>query len=157
MIVGSLKYKGLEIDSLHPILKKAIKYIEETDFSALENGTYQIEEGKMFAVVMNYDTKLKEEKKAEQHEKFIDFQYLISGNELLGSGYADESNEVIEEYVSEKDRALYKIVKGENFVNFESGMFIVLFPTDIHRPGCLVDQPENVRKVVIKISIDLLK
>ena len=53
MIVGSLKYKGLEIDSLHPILKKAIKYIEETDFSALENGTYQIEEGKIIEGKIN--------------------------------------------------------------------------------------------------------
>lgn len=157
MIVGSLNYKGLEIDCLHPILKKAIKYIEETNFADLENGTYQIEGDKIFAVLMDYDTVSADSKKAEQHRQFIDLQYVISGTELLGIGNIGVNDELAEPYDSDKECGLFKTVMGESFIRFESGMYAFLFPADIHRPGCSVDGPEKVRKVVVKIDVDLLK
>ena len=34
------------------------------------------------------------------------------------------------------------------------GCYNIFFPNDIHRPGCMVEHPGKVRKVVVKVSMD---
>ena len=51
---------------------EALKYLAQTDFSKLENGTYQIIQDKTFAIVQDYTSKPFEQGKFEAHEKFSD-------------------------------------------------------------------------------------
>ena len=37
------------------------------------------------------------------------------------------------------------------------GMYAVIYPHDVHRPCCFLDQPQRVKKIVIKVSIDTLE
>ena len=39
----------------------------------------------------------------------------------------------------------------------QPGCFCVFFPTDVHRPQVADGEPMEVRKVVVKVSLELLK
>ncbi len=52
--------------------------------------------------------------------------------------------------VSKSDWA---IRTGWTPVRFEAGQIIVLYPTDAHAPGMVVDQSMYVKKIVMKIAV----
>ncbi|MBU2540183.1 YhcH/YjgK/YiaL family protein [Patescibacteria group bacterium] len=152
MILGNIS--EINKKSVFPkILLKYLNYIKTTDFSKFADGKYPLGRD----VVMNlfsYQTKKLKEKKAEVHKKYIDIQYVISGTELIGLGFNNPQNELLEEYNEEKDCTFYKKIENEHFLVINRGMFVIFFPTDIHRPGCIFNEKSDIRKMVIKILVN---
>ena len=149
MITGNIS-EIIEKSAFSEILIKYLLYIKNTDFSKLTDGKYPLEDG----VILNlssYQTKNLEEKKAEAHKKYIDIQYVISGTELIGLGFDNQENELLEEYNVEKDCTFYKKIANEHFLVMDKGIFAIFFPADIHRPGCVFNEKSDVRKIVIKM------
>ncbi len=154
MILGNINKLGVEVKALSSILQRAIQHLKDTDFTSIENGKHPIQGEEMFMVVFDYKTS--SEKKAEQHKKYIDVQFMISGEEAIGVGYDNPENEVIQEYNPEKDAKLYGKIKDETYFNINSGQFAIFFPEDIHRPGCTHKEESSIRKCVLKIAVNLL-
>ena len=90
-----------------------------------------------------------------QHEKFLDVQFLASGREKLGFT-PDTGNYEVDERFDERDLIFYKSVENEGYITATPGCFCVFFPSDVHRPAVADGEPMTVRKVVVKVSIDLL-
>ncbi|MDD2630188.1 MAG: YhcH/YjgK/YiaL family protein [Limnochordia bacterium] len=42
----------------------------------------------------------------------------------------------------------------QNILRMPKGAVAVFFPRDAHRPGCMWDETETVRKTVVKIKVD---
>ncbi|MDQ8738475.1 YhcH/YjgK/YiaL family protein [Paenibacillus sp. LHD-38] len=156
MIVGSLRHWTTQRESAHPVLRKAIDYLAETDFEGLEEGKHPIQGDDMFALLMAITTKPKEEQPAEKHERFLDIHLLLQGEETIGWQLHSENSEPTEPYNQEQDFALFVELKDETLIQLKPGMYMVLFPDDIHRPGLATAHASNVRKVVVKINQDLL-
>lgn len=136
-------------------IQKAINYLKTHDFSSMETGDYEIEGEKMFAKVFDITSKTMEETQPEFHEKYIDVQYWVSGEELCGIAPAIEQGKVIR---ADELQDLYflEAVQGEGFIKAQKGCYAVFFPNDVHRPGLQVHQPLTYRKVVVKVSTDLI-
>ncbi|MFH1198347.1 MAG: YhcH/YjgK/YiaL family protein [bacterium] len=128
----------------------ALQYLADTDFLNLSPGRYNIDEDNIFALVSEYQSKEEAEGKLEAHRKYIDVQYVVSGQERIGyTPHID--NEVIEEYNEEKDFALYK---GDvSFLRMRVGMFAIFYPQDLHMPGIELDGKSGVKKVVVKVKV----
>jgi biofilm protein TabA len=156
MIIGNINHLGHEVKGLPKAIQKGMEYLKSTDFSKLEDKTYQIEGDKIYVIVSTYDTKPKAESKAEVHKKFLDIQFIISGEEIIGVGYDNPGNVLMQEYDAAKDRTLFKTVVNEVDYPFLPGHFVVFFPTDVHRPGVVYNTAKKVRKAVVKIAVDLL-
>lgn len=149
MIIDSIKNARIYF-GIAPGIEKALKWLESQDFSSLVPGRYEIEGDEIFAMVQDYETVPKEEKRWEAHRKYIDVQFIASGTELMGFSNI-VSLETVEEYNDEKDITW---LEGEgDFATAEAGNFVILFPHDAHMPGCAVGKPELVRKVVVKVRI----
>jgi biofilm protein TabA len=104
----------------------------------------------MYALVQQYNTKLRAQGVWEAHRRYIDLQYLVQGVE--GIGYANIKHLQQGEYVASKD---FLPLNGEgDLITVRSGSFVLLFPEDAHMPGMAIGSPAPVRKVVIKISIN---
>jgi YhcH/YjgK/YiaL family protein len=147
MVLDKIENSGL-YKSLHPRFDKAFEYIQKTDFSLLDDGKYEIEGENIFALVQEYNTKDAKDAKPEAHIKYIDIQYIHSGTELIG--VATLKNQAIVVSDPEKDITFFD---GEtSLVKFETGMFAIFFPGDLHMPGILETQPAKVKKVVIKVK-----
>jgi YhcH/YjgK/YiaL family protein len=117
-------------------------------------GKIDIDGENLFAIVSEYETLEMEVAKAETHNKYIDIQILISGNEYI-CWYPANSLPVNEPYDSIKDATFYdkSSKKYEGQVTLSPGTFAICFPWDIHSPQIRSGiNSERVKKVVYKVS-----
>jgi biofilm protein TabA len=56
-------------------------------------------------------------------------------------------------YDATKDAANYDINTKGNYYVEDSGVLVICFPQDAHRPGIHVDGYDKVKKMVIKIKV----
>lgn len=157
VILGYVSNADKEAVVKLPALQKGLQYLRDTDFSALENGKYSIDGDNMFAIISEYVPDVKENRKAETHNKYIDIQYIAAGEEIMGFADLANGTEKPEGYLADKDATFYAAVKEEIAITVRQGMFAVFFPWDIHRPGCVSQPGVTVRKVVVKIKLDQLQ
>ena len=159
MIIGTINNISDKIHEYPPSLCEVLRYLKSTDFSKLKDGDYPIGDNGIVAKLQRYETKLIDECKPESHIKFVDVQFIVSGEEFLGWCPLSPDLEVVQDYDETKDVAFYKNLIPESCVVLISGSFAVLYPSDVHQPcGSLdEDNPSKVVKVVVKIPIELLK
>ncbi|MGG3283469.1 YhcH/YjgK/YiaL family protein [Paenibacillus solani] len=159
MIIGHQVTWEAERAFAHPVIRKAVDYLTSTDFASLQPGQYPIQGEDMFARVIELTTRLKDEQLAEKHEQFFDIHYLLEGDETIGWSLSEGGDLLspVEPYSLDKDAALYGNIPSETPIRLSPGMYMVLFPEDIHRPGLTLGEPGNVRKVVVKINTTLFK
>lgn len=152
MIFGNKKNVEEYLPYLSKSLKKALLYIEETDFSKLENGEYEIDGSRIFARVNTYATEPKADRRPEKHEKYIDVQYVAAGEETIW--YTPLTAECVEteNKAENEDVIFYADPQEANCVTLKAGDFAVFFPWELHRPNCNAgEEPVNVQKVVVKV------
>jgi len=135
--------------SISERLAKGIEYINNSDFSKIDLGTYPIQGEDVFAMVQEYDTKKIEDCKLEGHCKYIDIQYIIIGEEHIG--LAPKTNQEITEKNDENDYAFYK--GDSSLFKFNPSVFGIFFPDDLHMPCVGLKQSSKVRKVVVKVRL----
>jgi YhcH/YjgK/YiaL family protein len=129
-------------------ISKSFEYIRTTDLKNLPAGKYPIDGENIFALVSEYQTKSEQEGKLEAHKKYIDVQYLISGEELMG--YVPLGNQqILESYKEENDIVFY--TGDKSFTKVSEGMFAIFFPEDVHMPGISTGKISDVKKLVIKV------
>ncbi|CAI3932427.1 MULTISPECIES: YhcH/YjgK/YiaL family protein [Commensalibacter] len=141
---------------LPPILNRGLEFLRNLDLHQLVPGKIDIDGEKIFAEVVDTITHLKEESRPEQHQKYLDIHYLISGVEYIGTAIDTQDNPIYKPFALGKDIQFYEEVKHETFVELFPGSYVILFPHDIHRPCCCVTQPVSIRKIIVKIAVDEL-
>jgi len=132
---------------------QAIDFLCETDFSNFKPGKIFIDGKNIFAMLNEYQTKNVSDCKLEAHKKYIDIQYIISGEELIG--FATLKNQkILEEYDDEKDVVFFDDDVEVDLLKLKAGMFTVFFPDDLHKPCVKVNElADKVQKIVVKIKI----
>jgi YhcH/YjgK/YiaL family protein len=63
---------------------KALRFLKKNDFSIFENGIYEIEGDRMFAIVNEYSPISILEIQWQVHEQYADIHYIFSGEENIG-------------------------------------------------------------------------
>jgi YhcH/YjgK/YiaL family protein len=149
MILDTLENAGF-YSNISSQLKKGFDYLTQTDLQALEVGTHKIEGMDLFALVSEFETKSPEECRPEAHRKYADIQYIVSGKEAIGY-VALGDQEITIPYFEERDIVFFNAATTP--LVLKQGMFAVFFPQDIHQPGMQVNQPEKVKKVVVKVKL----
>lgn len=137
-------------EGMHPGVLRGLKFLAETDFSALPDGRAEIDGDNVFANVMTVDTKPMNDT-PEAHRKYIDIQYLISGREHIDVGPLEA---MTEEVKANPQGDIWFYHGPMDRVTIGDGRFAVLFPGDAHAPGIAAEKPETVRKVVVKVLAD---
>jgi len=150
MVLDKIKNIG-QYSLLSERIGQAIGYICNTDFSDLKVGKYDIDGEKLFALVNEYKTKDICECEMEAHEKYIDLQYMYYGCEMIACSILTDQKPV-KSYDAEGDYALYNPI-DYSMIKLENGTFALFFPDDIHMPGIMHKEPENIKKIVVKILI----
>ncbi len=134
----------------------ALRYLRDHDFTQMADGAYTIAEG-IKANVQRYTTKPVAECRPEAHEKFVDIQYIVEGEEYMGWCPLSPDLQVSEAYDAQKDVGFYARLVPDSDIVLTPGAFAVLYPEDVHRPkGAVEDEPCHVTKVVVKVPVDML-
>jgi YhcH/YjgK/YiaL family protein len=110
----------------------------------------------IFAIEQSYDTQKSEELLFESHIKYVDVQFLISGEEVIEVIHTDLL-EVDSEYNEDGDYSLYKTTSNSSKIIMQRGDLSVFFPKDGHMPGVQYGIESNVvHKTVVKIPLALI-
>jgi len=116
----------------------------------IAKGKYPIDGDNVFATVTEDPSKDFEKTSWESHRKYIDLQYIITGDEKMGVWPVRKAI-VIKEYDEKKDVANYS-AEGKFYVG-TPGTFFIFFPTDAHRPNITPGGNKSVKKIVIKVRV----
>ena len=152
MILDSLAHAATYAP-LHPLFPAAFDYLKNFD-PATPDGKYEIDGTRLYASVQRYDTAPEDTKSWEAHRVYGDIQYIVSGREKIFYAPVGELISSIP-YNDAKDVEKYTAENAQNIAPhiLPAGYFGVYLPQDGHKPGCAVDVPEPVVKVVIKVRL----
>ena len=156
MIFGNVRDLETTFAWLPKPLKTAVQHLKDTDFTALPVGNYDLQGKDIYVQVFDATTKPIAETRAEVHRQYIDVQYSCNGKERMGFASDTGTLAVAEDLLEARDLLFYTGMENESTLTMTPGSFAVFFPSDVHRPGCLLDQSATVRKVVIKVRASLL-
>ncbi|MFC5450053.1 YhcH/YjgK/YiaL family protein [Paenibacillus aestuarii] len=162
MIVSNVQHYKQERHLWPAAVQRGIDYILTRNLSEASLGRHALEgeNGElMFANVQEAETRPAQEQLPESHAVYTDIQFLVSGEEKICFTKLHADIAVKENKFESHDIAFYELNgdEPETEVVLKPGMFAVCFPSDIHRPNCLVTEPRTNRKIVIKIHKDLLQ
>ena len=157
MIYGPILARETEQAYAEPV-REAICYCRETDFSDMKEGRIQLRGESMIVQICDRVTGAREEKLPEVHRHYAELHFMAEGSEYVGV-YPDKGdNRILEDCLAEKDTLYYQEnpQSGEAMLLMIPGSYAIFFPEDVHRPFCQVKEPGRVKKVVVKIAVDIL-
>lgn len=140
------QYKGISKN-----LDCAIRYLLDTDFTDMNTGKYSVQGDDVFALVQAPDTRDRAAALWESHQNYIDIQYLLCGEEKIGFQNTGLLT-VSQPYDAQKDIAFYQDNGQGFFVNLVPNTFVICFPADAHMPLVCAPQPQQIKKVVVKVK-----
>ena len=141
---------------LGPAWQHAVAFLAQLT-PATPDGEVPLIGDRMLARIMSYETKTPEQAVLEAHRRYVDIQIVLSGSEII-EWFPRRTLTVSTPYTDKAEAEFYtRPAPGPVRITLTPGMFVVLHPDDAHMPALQTNgRPEPVRKVVIKVAVDLL-
>ena len=137
-------------------IQRALAFLRTTDFSQLPVGEIEIEGRNIYAQVIDLTTRPREENRPEVHRRYIDIQYLASGEEIIGFAPDSGNNQISQSLLEQRDIIFYHASEHESFIEMIPGSYAIFFPQDVHRPACHKTVATPIRKIVVKVAISVV-
>jgi YhcH/YjgK/YiaL family protein len=134
-------------------LQAGFEFLERADLASLPMGKHEIQGDSVYALAMKSPSRAPESGQFESHRDYIDIQYLLSGEEIIGLAPV-EKLQVVTPYDAAKDIIFYAVPKSYRELEIRPGHFAVFFPPEGHLPMCHSHGPHELHKVVVKVSMD---
>jgi len=140
---NAAKYAGLKIG-----ISEAFGFLDQPGLTELPAGKYEIAGDRVYAIIERVNGRKVEDGELEAHRKYIDIQYVISGDESMGWKNREG---LVNSMDYDEDRDL-EFFQGEpaSIVRVPPRSFAVFLPTDAHLP-LIGDGP--IHKVIVKVAV----
>ncbi len=147
-LAAAEKYLSLGVN-----FAKAFDFLRTHDLAALPVGRQEIDGANCYANVVETELKpLTDEMTFEAHRRYYDIQVPVTGSETMGVMKFPEAHG---DYNESGDCYLFP-GRGE-LVTVTPGEFIVFDPpTDAHAPCYAADAPRRLKKVIVKVRVDVV-
>ena len=132
--------------SVIPGLEETIKIIDAHD--PKEHGVFPLPNGRFMAGI--HTSHSVDGYKPEAHRRFLDIQYVLTGQDVVGWTSLDSLTPA-GEFRVESDIGFYE--GNVEMIRIPAGYCYVVFPEDAHMPDCHIDTPNDFLKYVIKIEL----
>lgn len=129
----------------------AYSFLVENNLTEMKTGRYELTEKGTYATVTDYLTKDHNSAKYEAHRKYIDIQYVASGEEYVDILPLSSITE-FSEYDPERDIVFFNGYEGKRLHAHNKKIFF-FFPENVHKPCLNVGESKKVRKIVVKIPV----
>ncbi|ECJ9010952.1 DUF386 domain-containing protein [Salmonella enterica] len=137
-------------------IEQALDFLRNTDFRTLEPGVVEIDGKNIFAQIIDMTTRDAAENRPEVHRRYLDIQFLAWGEEKIGVAIDTGNNQISESLLEQRDIIFYHDSEHESFIEMIPGSYALFFLQDVHRPGCNKSIATPIRKIVVKVAIDVL-
>jgi YhcH/YjgK/YiaL family protein len=113
----------------------------------------EIDGDRVFALVQRYETVRTDAPTFEYHRKYIDVQFVATGEEVIGWAPAERMS-VTKAYDAGKDICFGTVAAGTwTPVHLQAGQVAVFWPEDGHAPKGAARVPSSVMKIVVKVAV----
>ena len=117
------------------------------------DGKVEIDGDRVFAIVQRYETLTTDAPKFEFHRKYVDIQYIVSGEEVIG-WMPVERMTITEAYDPDKDICFGTATQRKwSPVHLQAGQLAVIYPEDGHAPKLASSVSSSVVKIVVKVAV----
>lgn len=86
----------------------------------------------------------------EVHHNYLDIQYVVKGQEIVGWA-PTETLTLSGEFNTAKDKGMYAGVNDTMLIR--EGYCYVVYPEDAHAPGKHLEQANDLTKIVVKLKL----
>ena len=149
-----IKISGFEkLNDYFNVPKEAFDFLKSIDMDT-ECKRYDFSDD-CYINVQSVETK-SETPLMEAHEKFVDIQCLIDGEEKIYY-CKKEGLPILKEYNVGGDAALYKFAEESEAVCYKTGEAVILYPCEAHLPNRTVNGSVQIKKAILKIALTLAK
>ncbi len=135
---------------MHPGFAAAFQYLRSTDFSGLPQGRHEIDGERMFVMLGREPGQGREKRKLEFHQKYIDIQCTITGEDEIGWRSSARCTKLSDPYDPAREVGFYAD-RPESYFTLGPKQFVIFWPDDTHAP--LSGRGEMV-KAVVKVAVD---
>ena len=135
---------------VHPLFAECFAFLRHTDLDALPVGRQPLGSRGCTVIVNVAKLKTKEVARLEGHRAFIDIQYMVAGEELIGYAPRAHCAEISDDVAND-----FQELQGTaEFQTLRPGCFAIYFPEDAHQPSIGTGAHTGpVRKIVIKVPV----
>tara|TARA_B100001971_G_C18218570_1_gene555570 strand:- start:1200 stop:1688 length:489 start_codon:yes stop_codon:yes gene_type:complete len=120
----------------------------------LSDGEHSIVGKEMFARVMTCFTGRREDAILESHRTYVDIQIVLDGEEAIAI-WPTRTLTPRTSYDSDRDVVFYNLpADSAAEIVLKPGLFAVFFPQDAHMPQLMSGAACQIRKLVIKATVD---
>jgi len=152
VVVSDLDHIDHQIAS-PPGFRKAVAFLRSPGLHQLPDGRVEIDGNRVFALIQRYETVVTDAPKFEYHRKYIDVQFIVSGEEVIGWAPVARMS-VTDAYDADKDVCFGTVAKGTwTPLYLRAGLLAVLWPEDGHAPKLAGGASSSVMKIVVKVAV----
>jgi len=152
VIITDLDHIDRQI-AMTSILQKVLSFLRRPDIQYLDDGKIEIDGDCVFAIVQRYETIKMETPRFEHHRKYLDIQFILSGEEIIGWTPVDRMI-ITEPYDAGRDVCFGTVALGKwSPMYLQSGQLAMLWPEDGHAPKLSAGVPTPVMKIVVKVAL----
>ncbi len=152
MLVTDLTFAEHQLPKT-PFFRLAIDFLRRNDLADLRDGNVPLDGKQVFAILQRYRTASHDAPKFEYHRKYIDLQYILAGEEVIGWAPAADMIPTFD-YDEQQDVCFGLMEPGTwSPVRLRAGQVGVFWPEDGHAPRLAAGPPVLVRKIVVKVAV----
>lgn len=105
-----------------------------------------------FALEQTYYSKDRENCFFESHQKYIDVQFIVEGEEIIEVDFIDNLLTVFS-YDSSLDLIKYDDSSTSSIIKLKKGDIAIFYPEDAHMPCIKINDSIKVIKTVVKVKV----
>ncbi len=136
--------------SLHAGFAGSFAFLRRADLAQLPDSRYESDGERLFAIVSRIEGRGREKSLLEAHRRYIDIQFVISGQDSIGWMPTADCQRVASRYDSEKDVEFF-FDRPATWLAVPSHAFAIFYPEDAHAP---LATSGPIHKVVVKVAVD---
>ena len=136
---------------LHPGFEAAFHFLFDRRWTTLPTGRHPLPDGRIYASIERKDGRGLLGAQLEAHRLYIDIQYTIAGNEVIGWRNLSRCTKIVQPYDANHDCALFGD-EPDSWSVVQPGCFAVFFPEDAHAP---LAGEGPLHKIVMKVPAQL--
>jgi len=135
--------------ALHPRFARAFEALRAASLGTLEVGRHDLDGERLYLVIAQGEGLTAEKAVLEAHRAYIDIQFVIKGQDMIGWKPARDCSAITQPYDSAKDVELYAD-RPLCWNPIGGGTFAVYYPGDAHAPMGGVGQ---LRRAIVKVKV----
>lgn len=153
MILTDLDHLPSQV-TMTPAMHAAIEFLRAGKWRGAADGRLEIDGDKVYASMQSAQTEtISAAPPVEAHRKYIDVQFLIEGNEVIGWVSADKLT-ITQPYNVENDIWFGTLPANQlSMLRLIPGQLAVFYPEDGHLPRRTFDKPAMLKKLVVKVAV----